>query len=487
MEKKRGNNMVSNRTLKWTDVSSSEIEKNGFRLEASVFNVEVKKARNDIYNCIYPKVKIIGENGFINNAHYGGRLKRTYVPKSNKDVIGFLGSSEMLQINPKPEKFFPLSKSIESLRAKKGTILISRSGTIGNLTYVNETLSSFLISEHAIRLEPTKYGGYLYAYLKTHTGQLLIQSNVYGAVISQIEPEHIGEIEIPNPHDNIKQKIHDKIVQSYRLRDDSNTLIKQAELILVRALDLPNFDELKPKYLPSSGSLKTYSILLSNLNNRLDASYHVPINDTIIDCLLDNSEKVLPLNDKNISKEIILPGRFKRHYVDEQYGTVFLGGKQIYELDPSNKKYLSIKKHGSRIENQLFLKKNMIAVTCSGTIGKVNIIPKHWENWTMSQHVLRIVPSSRDIAGYIYIWLNTDYAKSLITSHTYGSVVDEIDDKQIGNVAIPILRDKGLMEQINTLALKANDLRSEAYYLEQEAIAMMNDVIFTIAKINTPQ
>ena len=29
-------------------------------------------------------------------------------------------------------------------------------------------------------------------------------------------------------------------------------------------------------------------------------------------------------------------------YVEEGYGKVFIGGKQLYELDPSNKKYLSI-------------------------------------------------------------------------------------------------------------------------------------------------
>lgn len=52
------------------------------------------------------------------------------------------------------------------------------------------------------------------------------------------------------------------------------------------------------------------------------------------------------VGDPRISREVILPGRFKRVYVDEGYGRVFIGGKQLYELDPTNKKYLSNVHHG---------------------------------------------------------------------------------------------------------------------------------------------
>jgi len=154
--------------------------------------------------------------------------------------------------------------------------------------------------------------------------------------------------------------------------------------------------------------------------------------------------------------------------------------KQIFELDPSNKKYLSIKKHKDRIAKQLYLYENMIVITCSGTIGRVNIIPKHWENWTMSQHVLRIVPANNKIAGYLYIWLNSDYGKSLIQRHIYGSVVDEIDNSHLSKVPVPILHDEQIMQEINQLALQANKLRSEAYYEEQKAIRELEEKVFLI-------
>jgi type I restriction enzyme S subunit len=63
--------------------------------------------------------------------------------------------------------------------------------------------------------------------------------------------------------------------------------------------------------------------------------------------------------------------------------------------------------------------------------------------------------------------------------YTYGSVVDEIDDKQVAEISFPLLKNQEIQLKINSLALKANTLRYEAYQLEQQAMRIMNDeVIF---------
>jgi type I restriction enzyme, S subunit len=475
MEKTRGITMVAN--LKWTTATTNEIVDNDFRLEASVFNADVKNAINDIEKCSFKKKYLIGSEGFVKHAHYGGRAKRNYISKRSPYAIGFLGSAEMLQIKPMPEKYLSEKDAIEQFKLIPNTVLISRSGTIGNLTYVSKTLTNYLVSEHAIRLEEIDFAGYVYSFLKTKTGQQLIASKIYGAVVNQIEPEHLASIQVPDPHEIIKKNIHEKIVKSYDLRDKSNELVDEAEQLLIKALYLPPIEKLRPVFFNSDFDVENFSVPLEFLDERLDGSYHIPLVDAIIDCLLDSADKILPLGNNVLTDQIILAGRFKRHYVEEGHGVVFLGGKQIYELDPYNKKYLSIKKHSSRIEKQLFLKENMIAITCSGTIGKVNLIPKHWENWTMSQHVLRVVPKSRDIAGYLYVWLNSDYGRILIERHIYGAVIDEIDDTHLAKVPVPILKDETTTKRINELALEANKLRTEAYYLEQDAINEVNEKV----------
>ena len=139
---------------------------------------------------------------------------------------------------------------------------------------------------------------------------------------------------------------------------------------------------------------------------------------------------------KELARILFCPVDLKRVYVEEGYGTVLFGGKQMYELDPSNKKYLSKSKHDERIINELEIQENTTLISRSGTIGKVCLVPKHWQNWVASEHIIRVVPANNDVAGYISIFLSSDYGYELIKRFTYGSVVDEIDDNQIGRAHV---------------------------------------------------
>lgn len=471
--------VVNESPVKWCAVALSDVVARGKRLEASVFDVEAKQAYMLLTHGKYPAVNLISKNGPVEKAYYGGRLKRHYVDETEPGAVGFLGSSEMLDCKPKPVKFMLNDVKTADVRVKQGVVLISRSGTIGNVTYVGNTLSKFFVSEHAIRIECKDFPGYVYAFLKTKIGKLIVCSTQYGAVIQEIEPEHLATVPIPDAPTMLKKKIHDLIVRSYELRDESNDLIDQATALLIGELKLPDIDAFDVGLYKKAAPVDTFSIRLSEMSGRLDASYHVPIVDAIIEHLQQNAEEVTTVGDPRISKEVILPGRFKRVYVDEGYGRVFIGGKQLYELNPTNKKYLSNVHHGDRISRQLELHENMTLITCSGTIGKVALVGKHWENWTANQHIIRVVPASKDIAGYLNIFLASDYGKVLITRFTYGSVVDEIDDNHVRQIAIPLLKNHTVQKKINDLALEANEKRYQAYLLEQEALQIMDrDVIY---------
>ena len=470
MEDKGGHCVVSN--LKWNSVSLSSVIKNNKRLEASVFGMDAQNALRIINNGKYPTKLLIGNNGFVVNAHYGNRMKRNYVSKNTVGATGFLGSAEMLDTYPSPTKFMLNDDTVDKLRISEGTILISRSGTIGNVTFVNKTLGKNLVSEHAIRLECGEYPGYVYAFLKSNAGKNLILSKNFGSVVQEIEPDDIATIPVPDPEVTLKSKINSLIVESFSLRDESNQWIDRANELLLRELNLSSYDKLKEKETRLS-----YNVSLSSLNNRLDGSYHVPIVSDIEHEILNSGNRLVEIGDSCISKNIILPGRFKRVYVEEGYGQVFIGGKQLFQLDPANKKYLSFTHHEKRIKEQLELHENMILITCSGTIGKVSLVPKHWEGWAASQHMIRIVASSKEVSGYLSIFLSTDYGKELILRNIYGSVIDEIDDNHIRKIKIPLLKNTNAQINIGEMALKANELRYEAYQKEQEALRIMNEEI----------
>lgn len=459
--------------ISWSSVCLSEVLERDYRLEASTFNIDrahsIQLLENSKYDLVLLGTKEIG----FKDCFYGSRAKRNYLTNIDSTSIGFLGSSEMLDMYPSPVKFVSHDNSmVDSLSLTEGTILISRSGTIGNVTFVGQTLSKFLVSEHAIRLVMNEFPGFVYTYLKTDVAQNLLHAEKFGSVILEIEPDALKNMLIPNAPALIKKKIHDLIMDSYANRDESNRLIDEATKIMIEELELPPIDDLKNEAFSYSKEINSFSTKLSDLDGRLEGSYHIPLIE-VIERYISKKAIVKKLNSEDITEKIILPGRFKRVYVEKGNGKVFLGGKEINQLDPENKKYLSLAHHSDRIKKELNIVKDMVLVTCSGTIGKVALVPEHWNNWTLNQHVMRIV-SKEQYYALIFTWLNSEYGKELIRRQTYGSVVNEITDKQLGTVVIPVFKKDTINNSIISLINKANELRYKAYKQEQQAIEIMN-------------
>ena len=466
--------MPTEKPIKWTSVNVQEVIDSGFRLKAGVYGIEARQVRKDLERGKWDIVHL-GDK-FIEDAFYLGRFKRTYVEE--KVGIPFILPSQITEIYPKASKFIAPTTNvdIESTRVEKGQVLLTRSGTIGVVSYVSKTLENQSLSDDVIRIKASEYSGYVYAYLKSKVGRLLIETNNYGAVIEHIEPAHLNHIPIPNPPPILKQEIHDLIEESFKLRDESNELMDTAQILVKTALQLPSIEAFheRAKQFDKMANVLNYSVSSSEVIDRLDGSYYVPIVKVIEQHIAKTEKEIVKVGDSRMCQSVILPGRFKRVYVDEESGVPFIGGKQIFELDPNNKKYLSLTQHGDRIRDELTLRENMILVTCSGTIGKVAIVPKHWEGWTANQHIIRVVPPNDEIAGYLHAWLSSDYAYPLITRYIHGAVIDEINDEQVSEIAVPLLREENTQRQINDTVLEANRKRTEAYNLEQAALKVLD-------------
>ena len=473
------NTILAPSPLRWCSISTEEVRNNAYRLDASAYDLEAIEALSRVYHSPYGWVYLWGENGLVEEAYYPGRYKRIYTSEDKGEP--FYLPSQLEEIYPKPSKWISAKTAslLEKDRIKESNLLISRSGTIGKCAISSRSSIGKIFSDDVIRItfRSTYDLGYVYAYLNTEEGLKLLQSNNYGAVIDHIEPEHLKNLPIPNAPEEIKRSIHDAVIASYDLRDQSNDLIDEAQRLLYKALGLPEKMDLKPKYYAPQAGFRCFTMSSNELNNRFDVSYHLPEIKEILSLISKQAAEVTTLGDPRISKEIILPGRFKRIYVEKEQGVPFFGGKQLLQLDPSGDKYLSLNNHGDRIDKELSIEENMCLVSCSGTIGKVQIAPRHWNGWAINQHVMRVIPASDEIAGYIYSWLTSPYCFPLIVRNNYGAVIDEIDDKQLSEVAIPLLKDKAIQLRINDLVLQANELRYQAYLKEQEALQQMEAVL----------
>lgn len=467
--------------LKYTSVALTEVFSNNTRLEASAFNLDAKAAKYKVEHCKYGYVHLWGENGLVKDAFVRSRFKRIYVEKG--EGIPFYQPSSITEVYPKPTKYISekTDVNIDALKVKKGMLLMSVSGTIGKCSIVGRTLDDKVFSHDLLRLTgKNEYDtGYIYAYFCTQIGQQILQTNNYGAVIQHIEPEHLKNIIIPNATDLIKRKIHNLVVESYDLRDKSNDLMDESEHILFEELQLPPIEQLKPKYFDESVELRNYTTNLSGLNLRFDCSYHTPEILKAKGIIKKNCKELLPLKDKILSDNIFTGNRFTRVFVDNNNGVPYLNGKQILDLDPNglDKKYLSFAQHEDRIKKQLEIKENTIIVTCSGTVGKTVLVPKHWVGWVGTHDLIRIESNNLNTIGYVYCWLNSDYGQLLLKSLTYGSVVDHIEAFHIANMEIPLLKNESKQKEINNKALQATELRYQAYLKWQEALRMMEEVL----------
>ncbi len=442
--------------LRYGSVSIAQMVNNGHRYDASAYNIEAMNALRKVKRNKHGFVYLLSDDGLIDNAYYPGRYKRIY----NENGTGepFYLPSQLEEIYPKPAKYIsPLTAvSLQNDRIKANTLLLSRSGTIGKCTISSKTTIDKLFSDDVIRVsfKDNTDLGYVYTFLNTETGLLILQSNNYGAVIDHIEPEHLANVPIPNAPKELKEAIHNLIVESYDLRDKSNDLIDEAQSLLYKELQLPDINTIKGKNYAEGQGFKNYVVKASDLNGRLDGSYHVPEVEEIIKVISKNAAEITTLGDPRLSKKIILAGVFKRTYVDKQNGVPFLGGRDIMQLNPSVEKYLSIIVHKDRIEKELEVFDNYILVTDRGTIGKIQIVPKHWNGWAVSQNVIKVVPANIDISGYLYAYLTTDFANVLIKRETYGSVVDMIDDENVASIVVPLLKDQAIQQKSTTLFLK---------------------------------
>jgi type I restriction enzyme, S subunit len=473
--------MVSQRTdkFKYASVSLAEVMAAGCRFEASVFNIEARYARDLIANCPWPKKPLAGSNG-LSNAYHCPRFKRPYVDKPG---IPFFQPSQLNDLYPSPARFLSSvnADKFSSLRVKKGQILLTCSGTIGKVSLVGRGLDGHVFSHDMIRMDGSSSvgNGYIYAFLRTKTGSRLLTTSNYGAVIQHIEPQHLTSIQVPVANEEIVAAIHGDVVQSFELRDESNDLMDQAQQLLYKSVGLPKLSSLSVHEYKAESLGKIFCVPVRQLQGRFDAAYHDPIAKAIERELEKSGFDFVTVANPLLSKEIRLPGQFKRVYVDEGFGIVFFGGKDIGELDPSDKKYLAISQHAKRIKDQLLIDENMILVTCSGTIGNTSIVPKHWDQWAMTHDIIRVISPKPVIAGYLYAWLSSEYGQALIKRFSYGAVVQHIEDHHLAEVLVPIL-EEAKMAEIGQLVLDANQKRFAAYLLEQKAITAFNEHVFLL-------
>lgn len=440
----------------------NKIFSNEKRLDASFYCNEDNLILNEFQKSSLKKEKLIdflnlSERNWKNSIYLPNRSSRVYVDKEYG--IPYFSGSDITMNYPKASAYLSKNhKSVESTRIPENCILIAARGTIGKCIHVNDKIKGSCASDNIIRvISKSSLSGFLYVFFKSKYGQVQFNRDTYGSVVDAISSQQVGNILIPKLKDDFIRNLDQKIKKVFKIKDNACELLD-------KSLDL-FYKELKLEKNINFRNNKNYSTEFQlGFEDRLDASFYDEKSKKIIKILEKSNFDIKKIGNKSISSDIFMPNRFKRNFVKEEFGKVFLSGKNILQVDSADRKYL---KPDKKLSNYL-IKENYILITRSGTIGKAIIVPKDWHNYYATEHIIRIVPKYIN-PGYLYTFFESVYGKVQLEKYIFGSIVDHISEDQIAEMLIPIVSKK-IENKIGELSCEAYNMFSLANKKEAEII-----------------
>lgn len=404
------------------------------------------------------------------------RWKRVYVGNPSSGVT-LLGSAAMLKSDLSGEKLVS-KKYTEDLQDKllnSDWILISCSGTIGNCVFTNNQYLGKLASQHIIRINPKNIikGGFIYAYLSSKFGYVMLTQGTAGSVIQHIEPEYVEAIEIPNFPLDFQEKIDRMIKEASQLRDKASQMLKDAEKIFKQK---SNLEDLKPE---------DYNYFGTHSFNRKITSYKKNISEigSITFNAFNHSEKIEKIKQRisNSVKlsEILLgnttfsTGSFPRVEVKAPNGVMLINQTDAFDNIIKGKN-ISLRK----VNLTNLVEYGEVIVAGVGTLGenesfcRTLFANEDFEGQLISGEFIRMKTNDKVPSGYLFTWLNSDYGFRFIRHIHTGTKLCRPIPKLFLEIPIPILK-KEEMDEIDRLVKAAHTKRHKANKLELEAISLV--------------
>ena len=432
-----------------------------FHLSDGVLSLRLMK------NCPYPTTVLLEESEelFKGNIH-----KRIYV--DNEEFgFPFFTASDMFKADLNSGKFISKKYSpyLEELKLKKDWIVITRSGTLGNVLYTNADFENKMGTDDLIRIKPAQNkvrAGFLFAYLKSKYGYALLTQSGYGGVVKHIEPEHIKNIPIPIFPEPKQQEIHHLIVEAADLRVEANRITTDFVAQINTLLSI-EFGEIKKQQ-----SCYVNNKEIQNLEKRFDASYNAGLGRIFYDKIVSNKHKKLA----DIS-EVFHPMLFGKKQLKgtANKGNALYKSSSMMKMKPVTDFWLSLRKIDSY--SKLQVKEGWVLISRTGTVGNVVRISNSLNNIFIDDHMIRVKPK-KEYSGLVFIYLKSFVGQKLIDFQKYGSVQEVINKNYIDRIPIPLsLFDDLILDELNNGVSEAYNKIDKAIYNESKAIQLIETEI----------
>jgi len=439
----------------------------GYRIDPDIYLSAGVQMRKELTSLPY-ELSNVGENA--ESVFLGNIFSRIFVNKPSHGVP-YLAASDTVLSNIETGRYIAKSqaKQLSYLMLKKNWILITCSGTLGNVTYTNKSFEGHIATHDLIRIVPKEEKvnkGTLYAFLSSKYGYNQITQSQFGGVVKHINKEQTCNIIVPVFPNQFQKEVDGLIQEAAQLRERATDAIDEAKNLLTMFID-SKFERQFGARTNTVSSKKLYQ----SLNLRFDPP--VFINDGVK--LLES----LPCEKQTLGDcdiEMWYPGIFKRAYVANGYP--YIKGSDMFLVNPFRSCTQLSKTRTPQLE-QLWLKEGMMLISCAGVCGQVKMITKEYEDKKAigSPDIIRLVSSDELFTTeYIFAYLQLPVVFDFMQSLKYGSVIERFD---IDNVkTIPIVKPTPkLSKQITDIIHRYMDCTYRAFKAEEKAVTMVEEEI----------
>lgn len=397
-------------------------------------------------------------------------LGRVYQPGRLKGILvspafgaPYLGATQVFDLRPAARRWLALERTAAAsdLQVKSGTILVTRSGSVGRATMGTPTMERYIVSDDLLRVHPhdDEWWGWLYAYLRAAQTREMMKAAHYGHIIKHLEVGHLNSLPVPKVRKAVRESFRQHVQKILDDRARSVELTAQAERLYEEALPSANKG---PDVLGFAVSARR----MFDSRRRLDAARFAPSVDQVIQAFRKDARELVPVSA--VTKKVFVPGRFKHVY--GQGGTPYLDSADILEVNPDIKKFvLSL---SPEEQEDYRVEPGWLLIPCSGQVyGNIghSVLATQWHvGKVLTNHIMRICPADNIRPGYLLCSLgHPRLGRPQLVRLAFGSSVPEIAPEDVASAMVPRLSTK-TEDRIADLMEEAAQARDEADELEEQ-------------------
>jgi restriction endonuclease S subunit len=420
-----------------------------FRLDSEFFKKEILLYENRLKN--YKLLKDLGT--FLIGPFGSTVVKDNYVENTSNYYIRGLDIGNFFLKEPDAKIDDNLFNSLTRFHVKFEDIFITVVGTLGKASIITDKNIKAVFSCKSTIFRSNINPYYLTTFFNTEIGYNLLIRGKRGAIQEGLNLPDLQNIRVPIVSDDFQLKIETLVKSSQIKLEESKSLYKEAETILLKELDLLDFE-------PTQENIAIKSFSESFLaTGRLDSEYYQPKYDEIVEKIKKVNYRTL-WNIVTIQKSVE-PG--SKYYDDNGIEFIRVSNLTKEGLTKSDI-YLPYSLFEPEALEILQPQKNTILLSKDGTVGIAYTI-KNETNIVTSGAILHLTIKKENILPeYLSLVLNSIVIQMQSERDAGGSIIKHWRVREIENILIPII-DISIQEKIETKIKTSFQLKSKSIEL----------------------